>query len=312
MAWLDDRIQTHPKIVALSDRAHRAWINGLCYCSMHGTGGQLGAAIAVHRIPKAIVRELVRAGVWDEEDDGTIWVHDWQAHNESRDNAIDERRAADRERQRAHRERVRTRSRHVTDRDASRDLSRDSHVTPSRDENRDSPRGRAPTRARDHDHDQDQPLGPSSSVHVDDETIGILEALGPGSEQLQRWLHAAGTQPDRFHRCLTAARDRGDNVAAYLDTLIANGSTPQIDEPALDLQGAWARFLNGHGWDETFDEDQVADELERRRRTFPGTLDTHDALAQWHAARAARYPDDDDEPMLRPVTTATQGATVRP
>lgn len=151
MAWLDDRIQTHPKIVALSDRAYRAWINCLCYCSMHGTGGHLDAAISVHRIPKTIVRELVRARVWDEEDDG-FWVHDWQEHNEKRDEAREEKRAQARERQRRHREKVRLTSQKTNP------VTRDSHANVTRDTERDESvtvlAGARPPRARDHDHDQ--------------------------------------------------------------------------------------------------------------------------------------------------------------
>lgn len=98
MAWLDDRIQTHPKIVGLSDRAHRAWINTLCYSSMYGTRGNVDVAISVHRVPKAIVRELVRAGLWEEHEDG-VWVHDWGAYNEKRDEQVAKRRAFDTRRQ---------------------------------------------------------------------------------------------------------------------------------------------------------------------------------------------------------------------
>lgn len=98
MAWLDDRIQTHPKTVTLTDRAFRAWINSLCYSSMYGTRGNVDAAIKVHRIPKSIVRELVRAGLWEEHDDG-VWVHDWGAYNDKRDEQITKRRAFDSRRQ---------------------------------------------------------------------------------------------------------------------------------------------------------------------------------------------------------------------
>lgn len=158
MAWLDDRIQTHPKIVGVSDRAFRAWINGLCYCSMHGTGGQLDAAIRVHRIPKTIVRELVRAGVWDEEDDGTIWVHDWQEHNDKRDATREEKREQARERQRRHREKVRkARDALNVTRDCHANVTRDKRdksvtdVTPvTRDSHADVTRGGAPAIARAH------------------------------------------------------------------------------------------------------------------------------------------------------------------
>lgn len=82
----------------LTDRAFRAWINALCYSSMYGTRGNVDAAVKVHRIPKAIVRELVRAGLWEEHEDG-FWVHDWGAYNDKRDEQVTKRRAFDNRRQ---------------------------------------------------------------------------------------------------------------------------------------------------------------------------------------------------------------------
>lgn len=150
MAWLDDRIRDHPKIVRASAPAFRHWALALCYCSAHGTEGRLDQAVKALNVPRKIIRELVSLQLWDQEPDG-LWVHDWQEHNAKRDEKIVDRRTQDRERQRRHRERVRqnqhaeTRDNTVTvTRDTDRDLSRD--VT--RDEERD-----LHARARDHDQD---------------------------------------------------------------------------------------------------------------------------------------------------------------
>lgn len=98
MAWLDDRIQTHPKVIGLSDRAFRHWIGALCYSSMHGTRGNLDTAVVVLRTTPKVKAELLDAGLWEEHDDG-LWIHDWDAHNQRRDEQRAAKRAFDTRRQ---------------------------------------------------------------------------------------------------------------------------------------------------------------------------------------------------------------------
>lgn len=99
MAWLDDRAWCHPKLVALSDKAHRVHINAISYSSGMGLRGVLGASHQrLMGATPAIRRELVDAGVWDDLD-SDIRIHDWDAHNLKRD----ERKQRDRERKRADR-----------------------------------------------------------------------------------------------------------------------------------------------------------------------------------------------------------------
>lgn len=141
MAWLDDRVIDHPKFIELSDGAFRVWAHGLIYCSRHSTGGSLDAFIRAHKVPKRPSNELIKAGIWDREDDGSTWVHDWQEHNEKRDQTAEERRAQARERQRRHRERVKRQADIVT-RDVTQP-SRDSHGVTERDSH-----SRAHARAR--------------------------------------------------------------------------------------------------------------------------------------------------------------------
>lgn len=96
MAWVDDRIWCHPKLVDLTDAAFRAWVNGVAYSTGFGTRGQLtaGQQRTIGATSRAR-RELVGAGLWDETETGIVY-HDWDAHNGKRD----ARREADRERKR--------------------------------------------------------------------------------------------------------------------------------------------------------------------------------------------------------------------
>ena len=98
MAWIDDRIWCHPKIVGLSDKAKVAYVFGLAYSSGMATAGRLDAATQKRVGANPRTRgELVGAGLWDVNGDGTtIVIHDWEEHNSKRD----ERRAKDRERKR--------------------------------------------------------------------------------------------------------------------------------------------------------------------------------------------------------------------
>lgn len=98
MAWLDDRLWCHPKIVGLTDRAHRVYVDGITYSSGMSTKGRLTAAQQKLIGCAAKQRhELVAAGLWDLNGDGTtVLIHDWDEHNGKRD----ERRAKDRQRKR--------------------------------------------------------------------------------------------------------------------------------------------------------------------------------------------------------------------
>ena len=96
MAWLDDRVWCHPKLVGLSDAAFRAYVNSITYAAGMGTRGHLSCAqIKLISAKKNSKNELLSAGLWDEVDDG-IAIHDWDTHNGKRD----ERRAKDRARKR--------------------------------------------------------------------------------------------------------------------------------------------------------------------------------------------------------------------
>lgn len=101
MAWLDDRVWCHPKFVDLSWRAQAVCLKAIAYSSGMSTAGHLTTGQQTLLGGDAKVRrELVAAGLWDENGDGTsIDIHDWDTHNGKRD----ARRAADRERKRRQR-----------------------------------------------------------------------------------------------------------------------------------------------------------------------------------------------------------------
>lgn len=98
MAWLDDRAWCHPKLVNLSDRAFRVYVNSIAYASGMGTRGILTVAQQRILTSSSVVRTaLVEAGLWEPLSDESVSIHDWDDHNGKRD----DRRAKDRERKRA-------------------------------------------------------------------------------------------------------------------------------------------------------------------------------------------------------------------
>ncbi len=104
MAWIDDRLWCHPKVIGLTAGAKAAYVMGIAYSSGMSTGGKLEEAMQKAVGANTRIRaELVTAGLWDTNGDGgTVHIHDWDEHNGKRD----ERRAADRERKRRWREKT--------------------------------------------------------------------------------------------------------------------------------------------------------------------------------------------------------------
>jgi len=87
MSWvrIHDGAMSHPKVLALSDRAFRVWVNGLSYCQMHLTDGFIPkAASGIVGTTVKSVSELCSVSLWKASGDG--WqVHDYLHWNDSRE-----------------------------------------------------------------------------------------------------------------------------------------------------------------------------------------------------------------------------------
>lgn len=121
MGWLDPRIWCHPKIAGVAKTARWSYVAALAYSDGFGTEGVLTRGQL--RVIECESRErtaLIQAGLWIDEGDGAIRIHNWTERNGGRDR----QRVQARERQRRKREREAGESR-VTDRDNHRDMTRD-------------------------------------------------------------------------------------------------------------------------------------------------------------------------------------------
>lgn len=89
MAWvrIHDGATTHPKLLALSDRSFRVWINGLSYCQMHLTDGFIPTAAALLLgATEKVARELCAGGLWHVSEAKNGWnVHEYLDWNDSRE-----------------------------------------------------------------------------------------------------------------------------------------------------------------------------------------------------------------------------------
>jgi hypothetical protein len=68
MTWikLDDTLPNNPKILPLSDKAFRLYIEGLCYANQYLTDGFLAQAV-INRLDSGnACQELLDAGLWIE------------------------------------------------------------------------------------------------------------------------------------------------------------------------------------------------------------------------------------------------------
>lgn len=106
MTWakFEDRFPWHRKVRGLSDAAFRLHVSAVCWSCEHLTDGRILRAelhlVSDVKRPTFAAKELVSAGVWDENSERTGWeVHDFLLYNESRETILS-RREADAERKR--------------------------------------------------------------------------------------------------------------------------------------------------------------------------------------------------------------------
>jgi hypothetical protein len=85
MTWikLDDTLPNNPKILPLSDKAFRLYIEGLCYANQYLTDGFLAQAV-INRLDSGNAwQEMIDAGLWIEVEGGAQ-IHDYCEHQTSR------------------------------------------------------------------------------------------------------------------------------------------------------------------------------------------------------------------------------------
>lgn len=73
-------LRDDPKVLGLSDRAFRDHVIAMCWTAHHEKDGVVHASIVSNQ---RIVDELLRAGLWDRDADGTLRIHNWLGRQRS-------------------------------------------------------------------------------------------------------------------------------------------------------------------------------------------------------------------------------------
>lgn len=126
MTWgkVDDKLWGSPKWLGTGPRARALWVSGLSWCMDQLTDGHVPAhVISVLGGTRRDAGDLVRAGLWEEADDG--WqFHDWLDYQPSRAQVLAERKAAA-DRQKRAREKAKAKRDAEVTRESRRDSQRD-------------------------------------------------------------------------------------------------------------------------------------------------------------------------------------------
>lgn len=309
MPWLrvDDGFANHPKILALgNDQARWTWLCILLYAARYSTPrlpANLGDSIP--QATPAYLKQAVENQLLDIDDDGRYTIHDWDYYNPG-----DPTNAA---RQARYRHRKRTSvtanvTANVTPQTVTPPVTPVTQTTVTQTVTPVTPPAPAAARVPSPNNNETN-VSSSSNRNAenddDDELDHHLAAagIGPTDRQLAR-----RENPARVRACLDAAQANGRNPAAYFHQLLTSGEWP-LHSPGdgarsghagtvIDANDAAGRWLDGVGWDESFDEGLVEDEFDRIESSprTSGTVDRPAMLDRWRQLRAERFPQDTGVP----------------
>ena len=100
MAWvkIDDHIDEHPKIAAITDSALALFVASIAYCNRNLTNGFIPFAVGMGKLRycdgncKPFIQELEAMGLWEKKQNG--WhVHDYLEYQSSKEQVLAEREA---------------------------------------------------------------------------------------------------------------------------------------------------------------------------------------------------------------------------
>lgn len=133
MSWfkVDDSFYDHPKFIDVPNAAIGLWAKAGAWCGKHLTDGVIPASqVKLFKGTPSQVNALISSGIWieDRSESGSkvYRFHDWNEYQPTREQKLKEREdGAERKRK--------SRQRKRQEQEERRNVTRDSHVTPSRD-----------------------------------------------------------------------------------------------------------------------------------------------------------------------------------
>lgn len=242
MAYIDDRIWCHPKIVGLSDKAFRVWVSSIAYSSGMSTLGVLD--FSQQKLlggTKKTQQELIAAKLWDGPAlNGDILIHDWHEYNSQRD----EQRAQARDRKR--RQRDKQRDTRVTN-DVTNSVTSRAGAGASREgvksegvKSEGSQERKAVPKTSSSAHPESLTAQPFVAFLVDESTrLGApLDARSKGhAAKIIAGLVAAGATDETLRTGITRMIERGRPISALADIVrevaVAPAAEPEVDYPLL-------------------------------------------------------------------------------
>lgn len=240
VSWLrvDDGFGSHPKLLELTREERWTWVEILCHCARHRTGGLIAPGIrdAVRHATPAFLAKTERVFLSKRDKNGRLFVHDWDDYNPSDPTAADRMRRY-RERQEQAKNERKDRN---EPRNEPRNTSRNETVTRAHGSRpvRNTTAAAAPPDA-DASHELDEldehertaasTAGDTSSVR---ELRRLLDELGV-TGGLRAAAIAAGDEA-RVTACARAALERQgvSNRAGYFRRLMESGEWPAASSSA--------------------------------------------------------------------------------
>jgi hypothetical protein len=87
LPWLkvDDGLPEHRKLLHLKRADRWTWVELLCYCARQGDQGRVphGISEVLRYATPSFIATCIESGLIDQEQDGTLWIHDWDIYNGS-------------------------------------------------------------------------------------------------------------------------------------------------------------------------------------------------------------------------------------
>ncbi len=251
---LNDSFSDDPRMLKL--RRNERWIiiEMLCYCARHHRKHLPGNYQQVNKhFTKTVAEKCVQAHILEPAEDG------WNLYFQTERTYSDPTNALRQQRYRNKHRNGNSNAVTVTDSNAL-------------------PVTLPPTRARD---DVLQTNTTTTNTPLDQQ----LAAIGVNQHTRQR---ALTENPARVQACLDAARRNGRNPAALFASLLTSGEWPlesaQGEATAMiDVNEAVERWLSGVGWDDTFDEDAIREQIDRMARSgrYSGEPDRERLVGLW-------------------------------
>lgn len=242
MSWfkVDDSFYDHPKFIDVPNAAIGLWAKAGAWCGKHLTDGVIPASqVKLFKGTPSQVNALISSGIWieDRSESGSkvYRFHDWNEYQPTREQKLKEREdGAERKRK--------SRQRKRQEQEERRNVTRDSHVTPSRDS-----------------HECHKGVSQRPGPARPDPTPNMVTVSQPSNGDLGSGEQAGETSLDELARATRRARNAGIS-----DTAIKAGTHEFERRPHPKGPGLLRTLIND-AWQQEQDTQRANQAIQARR-----------------------------------------------